>query len=303
MKMLFFTDLHLLDRSITTRVDNSSEAGLVKLRKICLAAMANKVDMVVSGGDEFHAQVYDKEFLNRVLSDLADLKYEGIPFYSVMSNHVVRFGSFEDYFNRDIGTLVSSKLLSWLVYEEQCQLLGIHAYTDFPDVEESEDIQSIVAHAYLKEDCPFPEKEGELFVSVKELKKKFVNLEYLFLGHDHQEYPVKEIDGVKIFRIGGALRVSSARENLNRVPQAMIFDFDTGEYSFFPLSDKKGEEVFNLKVKDIRREIKDFDINSFMSSVNNKGDNILSYLAERYNSIKDEELKNYIGKNYLSGVI
>jgi hypothetical protein len=195
--------------------------------------------------------------------------------------------------------------MSWLTFHVPTGLLGYHAYVDGGTLRNvsPEAVTSIVAHAYLKEDCPFPDREGELFVSVKSLKEEYPNLRNLFLGHDHQEYPVKEIEGVKVFRIGGALRVSSAKENLNRVPQCMIFDFSTGEYSFIPLSDKKGEEVFNLRVKEMKKDIKDFDINSFMSSVNNKGDNILSYLAERYNSIQDDVLKKYIGENYLSGVI
>jgi DNA repair exonuclease SbcCD nuclease subunit len=305
MKILYFTDLHLNDQSITTRIDDSSQAGIDKLKRLVNLSLSEKVDIVISGGDEFHRRIENKFFLNQVVSLFA--KFQA-PVFTVMSNHVVRFNDFEDYKQRDIGVLLESGLLKFLTYLDYGSgiILGHHAYKSDPFMF-SGDIQKvkfIIAHAYLEEDYPFSDRPGELIVSVHEFKKKFPNLQYLFLGHDHREYEVKDIDGVKVVRIGGALRVSSAKENLDRMPQCMIVDFDNlGETKFFPLSEKKGEEVFNLKIKDLKKEIKDFDIESFLQSVNNKSDNILAYFSEKYNSITDPELKDYIGKHYLSGIV
>lgn len=267
-RAVYFTDLHLWNRDISSRLDQSSRTALAKLRFVCQYALGQGLDQIISGGDITADTIDSDEYKGEILDAIISCK---VPFVTGVGNHDVSYRQFANFKYRAVNIFHASKVAPILTTQflESRGILGINAYdesiVDRLTEAERQKVTVIFAHHYINSG---PDR---LVLDVKALKEKLPNLFAIFTGHDHQEYPEVVSHGVYIYRPGGALRVSSAKENVERVPKFMVLTFEGSNLvrvEPVPFLAAPASEVFNLGAKQvIKSSEQEFD--EFVENVQN----------------------------------
>ncbi len=248
MRAVYFTDLHLYDRDISSRNDRSSLAALDKLGQVAVYGAHH--DLVISGGDLFGDRVDSSEYEAAVITVLKMVWH----FKTLIGNHDIVHRETENYKRRNLAVLEASGACSILRSDELVEngILGLSAFDDgiIAEVEAAgmnSRVNAIFAHHFIGHG------RDRLVLDVKALKAQYVNLKYIFSGHDHAEYPDMLIEGVHVIRPGGALRTSTAFENVRRIPQFLDIQADSSwdnvQILRVPFQCQAGEDVFNLDLK------------------------------------------------------
>jgi len=248
VRAVYFTDLHLYDRDISSRNDRSSMAALDKLKQI--AAYGTRHDRVISGGDLFGDRVDSSEYEAAVISVLRSIG----SFKTLVGNHDIVHREMQNYKRRNLAVLEAAGVASILRMDdlEAHGILGLSAFdeTVIADVTAAgldSRVCAIFAHHFIGHG------RDRLVLDVKALKAQYPSLKYIFSGHDHAEYPDMLIEGVHVIRPGGALRTSTAYENVRRTPQFLDLQFnnDWSDVKILkvPLVCQVGTDVFNLDLK------------------------------------------------------
>lgn len=297
MRACYFTDLHLYDRDISTRMDRSSEAVLEKLRFLVRLAAREGCDVLLSGGDLFQDKIDSDAYKAEIIRILHD-NGATFPFYSLVGNHDILWRSFDTYNKRAMAILAAADVMQPLDTQLlEHGILGVSAFNE--DVIDNQDllrIRIIFAHHYINSG---PDK---LVLDLKALKAKLPELSYVFTGHDHQEYPTVEIDGVKVVRPGGAMRVSTATESVQRKPKALIIDFDQSapggvrSIGEVLIPCRPAEEVFNLDTKSVAKDI-EHQLDAFMDNLATSkatGYDLESVVRSKLEAAADPELTEYV---------
>jgi len=253
---VYFTDLHLLHRSISTRLDNSSEAALRKLEFVLDYAASHGIKHVLHGGDLVSDAIDSDEYKGRINRILRKAKDQGTLFLTLVGNHDVAHRDFDKYVRRPINIIESAGLAE--ILNTQLLLVGILGISAYDEEivnrlseQEAQIVRVILGHHYINAG---PDK---LILPLADLKTKFPNLTHIFVGHDHNEYPDRTTLGVTIVRPGGALRVSTAKENVERAPKALVVRIHEDwsvTYTALILPHRSAAEIFDLTAKAIDKD-------------------------------------------------
>ena len=294
MKALYFTDLHLWDRDISTRRDRSSQAALGKLRFLTQTAVARGCDFLISGGDFHQDKIDSDEYKAAIVETL--LSCPSVRKFTLVGNHDILWRTYGTYRKRAMGILSASKSIEILDLQLLDQgFLGISAFNEsiMERVPDPRLVWIIFAHHYINQGS------DRLVLKVKELKEKFPNLQYIFTGHDHMEYPTVDIQGVHVVRPGGAMRVSSSMENTNRQPKALLIEWSDLE----PLRIEEimipclpAAEAFNLDIKTVAKSV-EHQMDEFMDTIASSkivGYDLETVVLEKLQTLNDPELAEYV---------
>jgi predicted phosphodiesterase len=295
VNIVYFTDLHLWDRDITTRMDRSSETVLGKLEFIVKFAVKSKADVVISGGDLFHDKIDSDEYKARVLRVLSPIADR---FYSVVGNHDILWRDYDTFGKRAMGILVAAERMRVLDGQFMTQgILGMSAFAALPAPipQEASQVSAIFAHHYINHG---PDR---LVLDTVATKKMFPNLKYIFTGHDHAEYPTVLLDGVQIVRPGGAMRMSTALENTTRQPKLLHLKVERTDWSDLKITEVlipclRAEEVFNLDSKAVSKDV-EHQLDEFMGSLSESksvGFDLESVITSKLLTVDDPELREYV---------
>lgn len=291
-RALYFTDLHLWDRDISTRIDRSSEAVLAKLDFLVESANLADCGLMISGGDLFQDKIDSDEYRARIITILR--KYKG-KFYSLIGNHDILWRSFETYYKRGMGVLEAAGLAEVLDTQLLAShgVLGISAFAEVAVPEgQAEQVRIVFAHHFINHGF------DRLVLEIPVLKQTFPNTSYVFTGHDHSEYPTVTQDGVRIIRPGGAMRVSSALENVRRAPKALVLDFVDGGVKTQDLLIPciQAKDAFNLEAKVIAKEAEQ-QLDSFLGELAASkavGLDLSAALNAKLQAVTDPDLREYL---------
>jgi len=197
-KILFVGDLHLSDRQIATRVDNTTETCLEKLQWILNFASKHSAD-IIHTGDMFSHTLYSNTTRYRIKQMLRGFKEgTGLKFWSQAGNHS---GDVED---RDFAS-VPFRELGQFVYDGYVNFLGsfggqpnkdftyffdnldtkpflIRGFSAYSELctDHVEEVYGLVCHHWIMDAFG-----DSLVVYPDDMKKIFPNLKFIVAGDDH----------------------------------------------------------------------------------------------------------------------
>ena len=278
-KIYFVGDTHIMSTSPSSRNETAEEYRQLQYDKLKqVYDMATDEDLVIITGDVFNSSALSMmsgtpKFYNDII-DLMNSK----PTYTIVGNHDL-------YFRNETveNTTILDNLFKTGVKHLEClkfkdiNLVGIDYGHDFPVFENSSTYNIVVAHSFFEDS--FYGSTGNHNLTIDGLKV-MKNVNAVVLGHDHNTYKILDIDGVKIVRPGSLMRGTSHTCNINRIPQVAVFDTETKEWKYVPITNVPGEEVFKKKVL-LEKDL-DINMNDIISNLSSydKSSNIFKILHE-----------------------
>jgi len=240
-KILFVGDLHLSDRQITTRVDDTTETCLEKLQWILDFASKQGAD-IIHTGDMFTHTLYSNKTRLRIKQMLRSYNVSGCTFYSIAGNHT---GDIEDkdsssFIHREFGQFVFDGYVSFLnpiliqdsnntsitsgdyiifdtLPNPQGFIRGYSAYSEL-NTDRADSVVGLVCHHWIMDAFG-----DSLVVYPDDMKKIFPNLRFIVAGHDHAYHePYYSRDGVYVVRPGSVMRTDSGKSS-DRIPSVELY--------------------------------------------------------------------------------
>jgi DNA repair exonuclease SbcCD nuclease subunit len=273
-KFVFLGDVHLSDKQIMTRVDNTAETVLSKLNWVVDFAIKNNAD-IIHTGDLTTGQLLTNRYRIAVRRVLGKLMNAGRKFYSISGNHDASGGVYESIWDREYGLLNMDGYLDHLdnihIQWGNGYIVGMSAYNySFPyNIEES--VFGVVVHAFVQDAFG-----DTLVVYPDDLKKRFPNLQFLLCGHEHQAYSTfQSRDGVQVIRPGSLMRTDSGKSS-NRVPRIGLWDTD-GAFEYVDLPSEVArpyEEVFYMEKKSLQDDAKNA-LSRFITQLQTSGQTVM----------------------------
>ena len=233
-KILFVGDLHLSDRQITTRVDDTTETCLEKLQWILNFAEKVSAD-IIHTGDMFTHTLYNNKTRLRIKKMLKEFRSgTGLRFWSCNGNHG---GDIEDkdpnsVIYRELGQFCFDGYIDFLgksgdlgsgdyaVFYPDLKGFLIRGYSAYSELDKSyaEDVQGLVCHHWIMDAFG-----DSLVVYPDDMKKIFPNLRFIVAGHDHAYHePYYSRDGVFVVRPGSVMRTDSGKSS-DRIPGVELY--------------------------------------------------------------------------------
>jgi DNA repair exonuclease SbcCD nuclease subunit len=235
---------------------------------------------VLDGGDYFHVKAASRNphALVRRTAELHRTHYN-CPVYCIEGNHDITANNLDSLDRQPLGVLYETGVFGHLreeVFEDgplRVRVVGV-PYDPTLTLERLRSIRKqpgdthlvVVAHALAAEKPP-PDVEdffGEPVFRYADLVQADGPDVFAF-GHWHKDQGIVTIGGTHFVNQGALSRGALVRENLTRVPQVSILDFDLSGLSVtaIPLNVAPAEEVFDLERK-ARQEDKRRDIEQFV---------------------------------------
>jgi len=233
-RILFIGDLHLSDRQIATRVDDTTETCLEKFQWVLRFAEQNQAD-IIHTGDMFTHTLYSNKTRFRIKQMLRNFNESGFNFWSCFGNHS---GEIEDrdpssFIHREFGQFVFDgyvrflgsfdfRVEDYLLFErptgDPCSVIrGYSAYSDL-NTDNAETVTGLVCHHWIMDAFG-----DSLVVYPDDMKKIFPNLRFIVAGHDHAYHePYYSRDGVYVVRPGSVMRTDSGKSS-DRIPSVELY--------------------------------------------------------------------------------
>jgi exonuclease SbcD len=303
LRILYFTDPHLHHTSPTSRKDDYSEAILNKISNLAAISKAYKVDLVLIGGDIFHAKAQTDHFISKAIVCFREFT---CPVFSVLGNHDIYYCRSDTVHRTPGGIVFSSQVVKHLGSLTYTNIGGKTLYIkgmDFtlnpkvPSISSDYDYSFLVSHQLM----PGVLEEfaaDECFQEIDLTNSKF---SYILNGHDHSTYPVVDKYGRIIVCPGSISR--GTRSVSNRFRNVEFGLFSITKYGIHYVQEilpvVSSSEIFSAedtKMNDLSKRITDF-VRSMKNPESQKTSNInVDAIIKNYCK-EDEELFRFV-KNY-----
>ena len=225
--IVFIGDLHLSDRQISTRVDDTTETCLEKLKWILHYAEINEAD-IISTGDMFTHTLYSNHTRYQIKKALRNFYQSGFQFWNISGNHG---GDVEDrdpdsVVYRELGQFCLDGYVNFLgkfddVFQDfpirdNVVIRGYSAYSEL-NTTDVDQVVGLVCHHWIMDAFG-----DSLVVYPDDMKKIFPNLMFIVAGHDHAYHPsYMSRDGVAVYRPGSVMRTDSGKAS-DRIPSGLL---------------------------------------------------------------------------------
>lgn len=280
IKLLWRTDIHMSDRTPTSRTDDWRLTLMEKLRKV--GEMASDYEAVLDGGDFFDIKSPTRNS-HSLVREVIDIHNEyPVPVYANVGNHDCVYGDYSFLHQQPLGVVFSSGAFKRLYDEHEVtfekdglkvRVVGIpyhgvrYDMGRFKNIKKGdEDYLVCVAHvlASQKGGTMF---EGEDIVKYDDLKE--LEPDVWCFGHWHKDQGITEIAPNKwVVNIGSMTRGSLTQDNIDRIPcvGSFVFTKDGLELTKIPLEVKPAEEIFDLEKRE-KEEIREDTMTTFVGSL------------------------------------
>jgi len=272
-KIVMVGDLHISERQIRSRVDDTANTCLEVLNWIVEFANEHDADILCTG-DIFTNPIFGNRFRQRVKSILRCVKGG---FQTLSGNHggdvegedlcTVRYTELGNFFqdgyfqpfgrdpcNPDSGEV---QLYELPHYVNECEvhfISGLNAYEKEPHIGAVSPgrIVGLVTHHWAADAF------GDTLVCYPDqMKARFPSLQFMLCGHDHAFHePYRSRDGVLVLRPGSVMRTDSGQSS-NRIPGVYLWDPSQGMdgFSYHRIAAcRPYEEVFHAEIKAVDKE-------------------------------------------------
>lgn len=279
-KFLFVGDPHLDSVTPISRADNYRDVTIDKLEQILNLCIEREIELVIFAGDMFTNLDQSLIYMNRVLDTLQKFKNKGISLLTIIGNHDLPRNNMDLLKNSPIYTLLRSNTVYRLGEDPKVPLeLNFNTYIyglDYTKLEELENIKLdnskcniLVAHYATDNTIPADNIP----------KEQLTKFDLVFLGHDHHQYDVLELDNgnrfkCRIFRPGSLTRTTREKFNLKRSIEVLeVVNINTNS--------KFEWDVITHKLEISKPEV------AFRSEVFNE--KAINFYDNNYNSLFNEE--------------
>ena len=243
MRLSFFTDPHYSSVNLSNRLDYYPDTMIEETKEVLEASKRLRVDRVVIGGDFTHTARLSSAYITR-LFDLF-LSYD-FDYSCVIGNHCCVGGDVRNIYKSPLGVFFAAKLFKPAPFDffvkEDNHLLVFMPYMSKP-VDMSpplgcdETINILFTHYYM----PGKYREDNLPMSYTNY------FDYIFLGHDHDPFPLERVNRAFIIRPGALSRGTRHQSNWVREPQFAFLDTERQEVRYCVIPHKPSKEIFSKK--------------------------------------------------------
>lgn len=300
MKFLYLQDSHIKGKNPENRIGSYYNDVMTKIKEIISIAQKNKCNMIISGGDNLDSPLVSLPVCDKFIDIIEEGK---IPFYTIWGNHEEEGNNFTLSKSTTLNHIFNRSSYIKLLTNIEKKDYYIKGYSYFHNIEENirnkglfcKEIKNkwkiAIVHALVTlKKLPYQ----AMYVVAKDIKTDF---DVVLVAHNHSQYGIKEINGVKFVFLGALGRRKIDEKDIK--PSVLLIDTESRKLEIIELkSGKRAKEVFDLeKVREIKQfegEIINF-INS-LSDVKLQGLNIRSmveYIAKEKN-VKQEITKECI---------
>ena len=319
-KIVMVGDLHLSERQIRSRVDDTANTCLEVLNWIVEFANKHGADIICTG-DVFTSPIFGNRFRMRVKAALKGLRgcfhvlagnhsgdVEGEDFRTVCYTELGNFfqdGYFQpfglDPSNPDSGEVQLYELPHYLKECEVAVVAGFNAYEKKPCIGNWSAcrVVGLVTHHWVADAF-----EDTLVCYPDHMKAQFPNLQFMLCGHDHAFHePYRSRDGVWVLRPGSVMRTDSGQSS-NRIPCVYLWDPAKGMdgFALHPITVcRPYEEVFHTEIKAVDRESANA-VSRFVALMQSQAGKVMdvdSVVQAMYASVPEAD-KPFIQKDLIS---
>lgn len=272
----FLGDLHLDNRSVDSRVDDLMQTAKDKLWDILGKCQERKVRALFLEGDVFNRIQVSHEAINEFGSIFMEFKNAGIRIFTILGNHDILRNAYDNFQKAPLQTMITFGIIEHIHLENRVLINGKVLitpvdYFEYPTkAEPKAGCNILLAHMFYNQSAMMADERHNLSKEVVES----LGYDFVFLGHDHEEYKMAQAGKSIVVRTGSLLRGTAHIYNFTRKPCFTVLT---------DLSDIRKETLERVEIS--HREFKEvassYVLNKkSMSTITGLKD-VLSNLAER----------------------
>lgn len=280
LSFLFRTDTHLAAHSpISWKGDYTAEI-FSNLEQIGELAAKYEVNAVLDGGDYFHVKAASKNPHHLVERSIRIHRGYRCPTFAVEGNHDLAYNNLESLSRQPLGVLYASEAFNLLreqVFEDgdlRVRVVGVpysstRSLSDLLNIQKQKGDTHLVAIVHSLA-CKSPPAAVEDFYNEPVFSYESLvsrnGPDCWMWGHWHKDQGVEEVGGKYFINQGAVSRGALVRENLERIPQVSLIEFDgqSIKVSLSKLVVAPAADVFDLEKKSLQ-EREHHDIDQFVT--------------------------------------
>lgn len=294
-------DLHFDNRTINSRIDDLLITANNKLKDIFIKCQQHNVKIVIFQGDVFNRNQISYEALNLFTNNLMHFKNlnSDLQIYSIIGNHDMFRNSIDLMQKTPLQLLFNSGIIEHICLENKLQvniknesskikklLITPVDYIEYPpEADANFDINILIAHMFYNKSDAVSNSGHNL----KNNEVKNLNYDFIFLGHDHEEYPPESINKTILYRQGAVIRGTSHNYNFERKPCFLILK------NLYNLSQNSIEKI-HITCQNYKDVVRSFIANKKDLNLKNIMQENLKYLADKLTILPKTYENNIISK-------
>lgn len=252
MKIAMISDIHLMEHTPKSRLDNVPEAQIAKILEMAEWCNDNKVDLVLLGGDIFET-AYSWHMLSPAIKAFGLFKAE---IRAVFGNHDLLYHNMKNYHKTPLYALSVALDNFGILGEEpeifagtsiddheDIELCGGHWELDYVKPKINDSYKILLVHEMVIDQKLWEGQEGY----TRGTKMLELGYDLVVSGDNHQQFTLKSGRGdnrKRLVNSGGMLRKTKAQ--MEHTPAFYVIDTETDKLTKHPF-DVSGD-VFNLEL-------------------------------------------------------
>lgn len=225
-KIGFVSDLHLDSRTPDSRIDDLMETAQHKLEDMLTKCIERNVKFLFFEGDIINRIAVPHQVINVFGELFMRYKEAGIELFTICGNHDILRNSLENIERSPVQTLFTFGVLRHInldnrvIINKKIMITPVD-YTEYPPKADPQaPVNILLAHMFYNASELMADERHNLS------KKNVEDLGYdaIFLGHDHEEYPIVKQGKSIIVRHGSLLRGTSHSYNFTREPGFVVLN-------------------------------------------------------------------------------
>lgn len=294
-------DLHFDNRTIKSRIDDLLITANNKLKDIFTKCQQHNVKIVIFQGDVFNRTNISYETLNLFANTLMHFKNlnSNLQIYSIIGNHDMLRNNVNLMQKTPLQLLFNFGIIEHIYLKNKLQvniknensqikkmLITPVDYVEYPPkADENFATNILIAHMFYNKSDVVSDAEHNL----KNSDVKNLNYDFIFLGHDHEEYPPESINKTILYRQGAIIRGTSHNYNFERKPCFLILK------NLYNLSQNSIEKI-TITCQDYKNVISSYIANKKLLNLKNILQENLKYLASKLTILPKNYEDNIISK-------
>lgn len=308
MKIAMISDIHLMEHTPKSRLDNVPESQISKILEMANFCNTNKVDLVLLGGDIFET-AYSWHMLSPAIKAFGMFKAE---IRAVFGNHDLLYHNMKNYHKTPLYALsVALDNFQILGAEpevfdgtsiddyEEIELCGGHWELDYVEPKLADSYKILLVHEMVIDQKLWEGQEGY----TKGTSMLELDYDLVVSGDNHQQFTMKKgrsDDRKRLVNSGGMLRKTKAQ--MEHTPAFYVIDTETDKLTKHPFDIE--DDVFNLEMIE-KEEMQEEQLSEFSVFIEGIMDgaghriNFKKALSTALGKIDDkkerEQLRTFIG--------
>lgn len=285
----FIGDLHADSKGHSSRIDNIYDVLDMKLNSILDTCKKENVKYIFFEGDIFNRVSCTHEIVNFIGKKFIEFNLNGIKLFTIVGNHDMLRNSLDGFSKSPLYTLISFNIIKHINLDNKVSindniLITPVDYTEYPEKADTENynLNILLAHMFYNVSELLSDKNHN--ISPENVREW--GYDYIFLGHDHEDYKTLKLNTSYIVRTGSVIRGTSHSYNFTKVPKFTIVK------NLYEFSETKDKKCIVLDYPVIKHADFDSIVSEEVKRKNNKGftiSGIRDMLNDLANKLADDK--------------